>query len=73
VIKAGTRTVIGVNNTINEDGETCTMNNPCEVDQNGNRSAHRGYGYGQETYWVYSCLNQYNEIDLSVAGCLLPK
>ncbi|HWU44153.1 MAG TPA: hypothetical protein VN132_11965, partial [Bdellovibrio sp.] len=73
VVKAGTRTVVGVNNTGNEDGAKCTMNNPCEVDQNGAITAHQGYSYGQETFWVYSCLNQYNEIDLNVAGCQLPK
>jgi len=72
VIRAGTRTVIGVNNTGNEDGEKCTMNNPCEVDKSGNITFQKGYSYGQETYWIYSCLNQYNEIDLSVKGCMLP-
>jgi hypothetical protein len=49
------------------------MNNPCEIDEKGNVTATRGFSYGQQTYWVYSCLNQYNELDLSVAGCLLPK
>ena len=73
IIKAGTRTVIGVNNTGNESGYKCTMNNPCEIDEAGNTKAYRGYSYGQETFWVYSCLNQYNELDLSVAGCMLPK
>jgi V8-like Glu-specific endopeptidase len=71
VILAGTRTVIGVNNTGNESGYKCTMNNPCEVDEQGNISAHKDYSYGQQTFWVYSCLNQYNEIDLSVNGCQL--
>jgi V8-like Glu-specific endopeptidase len=71
VIQAGTRTVIGVNNTGNEGGEPCTMNNPCEIDEKGSVSAHKDYSYGQQTFWVYSCLNQYNEIDLSVNGCQL--
>lgn len=71
VVKAGTRTVIGVNNTGNESGSKCTMNNPCEVDPNGNVIHVKGYSYGQQTYWVYSCLNSNNEIDLSVEGCLL--
>lgn len=72
VILAGSRTVIGVNNTGNESGRKCTMNNPCEIDENGNYTFQKGYSYGQQTYWVYSCLNQYNELDLSVPGCLLP-
>lgn len=71
VIQTGTRTVIGVNNTGNEDGESCTMNNPCEIDEKGVTSAHKDYSYGQQTFQVYSCLNQYNEIDLSVNGCQL--
>jgi V8-like Glu-specific endopeptidase len=73
VIRAGTRTVIGVNNTGNEDGEKCTMNNPCEIDKDGKIVFQKGYSYGQQTYWVYSCLNQYNEIDLKVPGCQLAK
>lgn len=72
VIRAGTRTVIGVNNTGSESGHKCTMNNPCEVDENGNVTAHKDYSYGQETYWVYSCLNQFNEVDLSLKDCELP-
>lgn len=72
IIAKGTRTVIGVNNTGNESGWRCTMNNPCEVDEKGGITAVAGYTYGQETYWLYSCLNAQNEIDLSVPGCKLP-
>lgn len=72
VIARGTRTVIAVNNTMNEDGERCTRNNPCEVDDKGNVSFQRGFGYGQETFWIYSCLNASRELDLNQAGCLLP-
>lgn len=62
---------MGVNNTGNESGLQCLMNNPCEIDDHGNVSAHEGYSYGQQTYTIYSCLNQYNEIDLNVPGCQL--
>jgi hypothetical protein len=72
VLRAGTRVIIGVNNTGNEDGKKCTMNNPCEIDKNGNITYQKGVSYAQQTYWVYSCLNQSNEIDLQVPGCLLP-
>lgn len=72
ILKAGTNIVIGVNNTGNEDGQRCTMNNPCEIDLNGNITFTKGVSYGQQTYWVYTCLNSSREIDLSVAGCLLP-
>lgn len=72
VLAAGTRTVIGINNTGNESGEKCTLNNPCEIDEKGNVTYQRGFSYGQQTTWIYSCLNQNNEIDLAVRGCLLP-
>ena len=73
IVNSITRKVIGVNNTGNESGQSCTMNNPCEVDENGNKTVHRGVSYGQQVYWVYSCLTENNEIDLSQTGCLLPQ
>lgn len=71
VIATGTRTVVGVNNTINENGLRCTDNNPCEVDANGNITYTRGVGYAQQTYWIYGCLNEKKELDLNKAGCEL--
>ncbi len=72
ILLAGSRTMIGINNTGNEDGEKCTMNNPCEVDANGSIQYVKGYSYGQQTFWVYSCLNDHNELDLKKEGCALP-
>ena len=72
ILLSGSATVIGINNTGNEDGEKCTMNNPCEVDSNGQISYEMGVSYGQQTYWVYSCLNSQNDIDLKTPGCQLP-
>lgn len=71
IIQTGTRNVIGINNTGNEDGEKCTMNNPCEVDANGGVIFEKGWSYGQQTYWIYSCLDNDNNIDLTVKGCQL--
>jgi V8-like Glu-specific endopeptidase len=71
VVDKATREVIGINNTGNESGRRCTMNNPCEIDENGNVQYIQGYSYGQQTYRVYSCLNANREIDLSVPGCTL--
>ena len=65
--------VVGVNNTGNEDGERCTENNPCEVDQAGNVTVHYKTNYGQETYGIPSCLTPANEIALTQAGCTLPR
>lgn len=71
IIARGSRFAIGVNNTGSDDGERCTMNNPCEVDENGRVLAEKGRSYGQQTYQIYSCLNISNQIDLKMAGCKL--
>lgn len=73
VIAQNERVVVGVNNTGNESGQECTMNNPCEVNRDGSKTVIRGRGYAQQTYWFYSCLNEGFEIDLNREGCLLPK
>jgi V8-like Glu-specific endopeptidase len=72
LIAAGTRTVIGINNTGNESGRKCTLNNPCEIDASGNITYQKGNSYGEQTFWIYSCLTADNQIDLSKQGCLLP-
>ena len=71
IIAAGTRQAIGVNNTGSDDGQQCTMNNPCEVDETGEILAEKGRSYGQQTHLIYSCLTVGKQIDLSVAGCKL--
>jgi V8-like Glu-specific endopeptidase len=71
ILEKGTRNVIAINNTGNEDGQRCTENNPCEIDQNGNVVVKQGTNYGEETYQIYSCLNANNQIDLTVPGCQL--
>jgi hypothetical protein len=73
IIHADTRAVIGINNTGNQSGGRCTLNNPCEIDERGTVTAHKGASYGQELYQIYSCLDANNEIDLNRAGCRLNK
>ena len=73
VLLAGTRTVVAVNNSINERGGRCQTNNPCERDEQGNLIYEKGYGYAQQTYWVYSCRDENGDIDLNQESCLLPK
>jgi V8-like Glu-specific endopeptidase len=73
VVATGTRTVVAVNNTINESGKRCTMNNPCEVNENGNVTVMAHHGYAQETVNIYSCLRPDFIVDLAVPGCTLPK
>jgi len=73
IVSTSTGEVIGVNNTGNEDGERCTLNNPCEVDANGNITVDQGAAYGQQTWWFYTCLTASRTLDLNKAGCLLQK
>jgi hypothetical protein len=64
---------VGINNTGNDNGQMCTLNNPCEVYPDGTTHAFQGQSYGQETYWFNTCLNASNTIDLTISGCLLTK
>jgi V8-like Glu-specific endopeptidase len=73
IVDDATGEVIGINNTGNENGERCTLNNPCEVDENGNVTVHQGINYGQETYLLTDCIAAGNQLDLSLPGCELPK
>ncbi|GHH90062.1 trypsin-like serine peptidase [Streptomyces capillispiralis] len=73
VVDDATGTVVAVNNTGNEDGQRCTVNNPCEVDQNGNVTVRQGINYAQQTYQFPACFGVDNKLELSASGCVLPK
>ncbi|WP_405496998.1 serine protease [Streptomyces sp. NBC_00096] len=73
VIDTATGKVVAVNNTGNEDGGRCTLNNPCEVDQNGAVTVRQGINYAEQTYIIVPCVGPGNAIDLTRAGCTLPK
>lgn len=73
IVSTTTGEVIGVNNTGNEDGEQCTLNNPCEVDAAGNITVDQGAAYGQQTWWLYTCLTASRTLDLNRSGCQLAK
>ncbi|MEV6582935.1 serine protease [Streptomyces sp. NPDC051582] len=73
VIDTATGKVVAVNNTGNEDGQRCTENNPCEVDETGKVTVRQGINYAQETYIIVPCVGAGNKIDLNGAGCTLPK
>ncbi|MFC4492833.1 trypsin-like peptidase domain-containing protein [Streptomyces ovatisporus] len=65
--------IVGVNNTRNENGQECTLNNPCEVDENGKVTVNEGTAYGQQTHTLTSCIAAGNKVDLSLPDCKLPK
>jgi hypothetical protein len=72
VVHPGGRRVLGVNNTYNEDGRRCTLNNPCEENRAGRISVHPGRGYAQQTWWLTTCLRPDRTLDLDKPGCRLP-
>ncbi|TDC87507.1 serine protease [Actinomadura sp. 7K507] len=72
IVDVRTRRVVGVNNTGNEDGERCTLNNPCEVGRDGDVTVRQGVNYGQQTYLLARCLGKGNDVVLG-GGCALPK
>lgn len=73
VVDAASGKVIGANNTMNESGGRCTLNNPCEVDESGNVTVHEGIGYGQQTHILAACIAPGSVIDYDRQGCLVPR
>ncbi|MEV7197046.1 serine protease [Streptomyces sp. NPDC093510] len=73
VIDHKTGKVTAVNNTGNEDGERCTINNPCEIDRKGNVTVRKGTNYAQQTYGIVPCVGKGSKIDLDRKGCRLPE
>jgi V8-like Glu-specific endopeptidase len=72
VIRHDTGEVSAINNTTNENGERCTLNNPCEETEAGEIIFEQGRSYAQQTTVFYTCLTAEREIDLTLEGCLLP-
>ncbi|MFF5155034.1 trypsin-like peptidase domain-containing protein [Streptomyces sp. NPDC000348] len=73
VVDSATGRVVAVNNTGNTDGERCTLDNPCEVDENGGVTVRQGINYAQQTYLFPACFGVDNKLDLSASGCAVPK
>jgi hypothetical protein len=73
VISVATGELVGINNTANESGQSCTLDNPCEVNPDGTTTAVLNRRYGQETYWITTCVTASRTIDLNLAGCLLTR
>jgi V8-like Glu-specific endopeptidase len=66
--------VVGVNYTGNDDGEECTFNNPCEIDEHGNVRVEKGAGYGDQTYKILTCVDAATgQFSSAVQGCALPR
>ncbi|MET9629812.1 serine protease [Lentzea sp. NPDC006480] len=65
--------VVGINNTGNESGGRCTMNNPCEVDAAGKVTVRKGINYGQQTFDFVSCFGPGTKLNLALPGCKVTK
>lgn len=72
VLDTNTSQVVAINNTLNEQSQRCTLDNPCEVDQAGNITIHPNIGYAQETWYIAACITTQSRIDLTRPGCQLP-
>jgi trypsin-like peptidase len=73
IVDAASGAIVGINNTGNDDGARCTLNNPCEVAANGTVTVRKGQSYGEQTYWFTTCLTSSRTIDLTVPSCLLTR
>jgi hypothetical protein len=73
IIDVASGKVVGINNTGNENGQQCTLNNPCEVAPDGTVTVRQGTNYGEQTYLITPCVGAGNTIDLSQPDCALPK
>jgi hypothetical protein len=74
LLARGTREVVGINNAINfaAGGPPC-RHSLCEETADGHISTHVHRRYGQQTWWLTTCLGTDRKLDLDVEGCLLPK
>jgi V8-like Glu-specific endopeptidase len=73
ILAKGERRVVAINNTSNESGQRCTLNNPCEVDESGEVTVRRGVRYGQQTFNTYTCLTPDFRFELRRSDCELPR
>lgn len=73
VIDTSSGEIVGVNNTAYEaSGPDCSLDNPCEVDQGGDKTVVPDARYGQETYVLVDCLNPSGRTTLHRRACALP-
>jgi hypothetical protein len=87
VLNPRTRVVLGVNNAINLEPPKCATGRSCpghrraldcsvslcERTKSGILSQHPHRRYGQQTWWLTTCVGRGRSLNLDVPGCLLPK
>ncbi len=69
VLAAGSKVVVAVNNSGNDGGKACAVNNPCEVQSDGSVIAQKGFAYGQQTAWLYDCREADGRFNWNKVAC----
>lgn len=69
VIASGSREIIAINNTYNSGRNDCSINNPCELKDEGFVSF-RKRGYAQQTYLLYDCFDFNNKFNIDNKECI---
>ncbi|HSU00956.1 MAG TPA: serine protease [Nocardioides sp.] len=70
VVSRETGEVVGIANTGYVGGRRC-IDSACEENRRGVVRMVRHMNYGQQTWWLHTCLGADRRFDLSVAGCKL--
>lgn len=71
LIAEDTGEIVAIHNTGNDDGQSCTNNNPCEIGQDGRITVQQGAGYAQRVDWIMSCVDGRGRFDLTLSSCRL--
>ena len=73
VVDSESRQVVGLFSTWNEEGEKCTLENPCEVWSEEDRRVKEKASYGFSLHKFYYCIDKKGRFDLNQPSCELPK
>ncbi|MBC2933652.1 serine protease [Nocardioides sp. zg-1228] len=72
IVARATGLVVGVANTAWVGGRRC-VDSACEESRRGRVVVRRHMNYGQQTWWLLTCLDAGRTFDLDVPGCRLAK
>lgn len=72
IVSRATGEVVGIANTGYIGGRRC-IDSACEENRRGVVRMVRDMNYGQQTWWLHTCIGADRRFDLSVAGCKLAK
>ncbi|WP_210443342.1 serine protease [Nocardioides sp. SYSU D00065] len=72
IVDRETGEVVGLANTAYVGGRRC-VDSACEEDRRGRVRMVRDMNYGQQTWWLHTCLDSGRVLDLGTPGCRLAK